>query len=427
MIKRTLLVTLALASSTYDASGQLSPASARTLAMGGTTTASVEEFGAIGVNPAGLAMPGSGFSLALAPSGATVGLSPISWKDFYDWQGAVVPAAVRQEWLARIQGTGAQRIDFGADVSLISLSIGNLGLQVSSSVVGGMSLPAGAAELLLFGNAGLTGSPEDISVSGLAVDAFAVSTAAASYAISIGDAAAIGITGKYLLGHGLLLGTAPAGGFVSDPIQASIELPVVGPCEDPGLGDCVSDPMSGGRGFGFDVGFMADLGAVRVGAAVHDALNTFAWDETTLSFRDGSLLVNADSSSATFDERPLSAAPGPLRSRIADMVIQPTVRAGVAFEGLPGVTLTGDIERRIGEGGLVFRPESRMGVGAEYHGLGFIRLQGGAALVTGGRMISGGATLVLGPLNLSGAAAMRSGDEIGETAAGQIVVSIGGR
>jgi len=109
------------------------------------------------------------------------------------------------------------------------------------------------------------------------------------------------------------------------------------------------------------------------------------------------------------------------------MVIQPTVRAGVAFEGLPGVTLTGDIERRIGEGGLVFRPESRMGVGAEYHGLGFIRLQGGAALVTGGRMISGGATLVLGPLNLSGAAAMRSGDEIGETAAGQIVVSIGGR
>ena len=35
MIKRTLLVTLALASSTYDASGQLSPASARTLARPG--------------------------------------------------------------------------------------------------------------------------------------------------------------------------------------------------------------------------------------------------------------------------------------------------------------------------------------------------------------------------------------------------------
>lgn len=109
------------------------------------------------------------------------------------------------------------------------------------------------------------------------------------------------------------------------------------------------------------------------------------------------------------------------------MVIRPTLRAGVSFEGLPGFTVTGDLERRIGEGGMLFHPESRMGVGAEFHGLGFIRVQGGASLIAGGQMVSGGVSLVLGPLNMSSAMALRSGDEVGEAATGQVVVSIGGR
>ncbi len=427
MLKRSLLLALALASTMSDLSGQLSYASARTLGMGGNTTAYVEEFGAIGVNPAGLAMPGSGFSVAIAPSRASVGLYPVSLSDLADWQGVFVPSSVRQGWLSRIESVDTQTIDIGADVSAFSMSIGKFGLQVSSTATGTVALPSGAAELLLFGNAGLTGAPSDISVSGLSVDAFALSTGAASYAFSVGDAAAIGVTGKYLLGHGLLFGTAPRGGFVSDPVEASLEIPLIAPCEDSLSGDCVSDLMSGGSGFGVDVGFMADLGAIRVGAAVQDVVNTFAWDERALSFRDGSLLVNADSSFVIFDERPLSDAPASLRSRIADMVIRPTLRAGVSFEGLPGFTVTGDVERRIGEGGMLFRPESRMGVGAEFHGLGFIRVQGGASLIAGGQMVSGGVSLVLGPLNMSSAVALRSGDEVGEAATGQVVVSIGGR
>ncbi|MCS5661107.1 MAG: hypothetical protein NZ842_11975, partial [Dehalococcoidia bacterium] len=43
---------------------QLGDASATTLGLSGNNTATVRGFGAISVNPAGLAMSGSGFSLA---------------------------------------------------------------------------------------------------------------------------------------------------------------------------------------------------------------------------------------------------------------------------------------------------------------------------------------------------------------------------
>jgi hypothetical protein len=427
MRTHSLLLFLGFAIYASPTTAQLGAASARTLGMGGNVTAAVEEFGAIGVNPAGLAMPGSGFSLALVPMRANLGLSPVSWADAFEWQGVVVPTSVRSDWLAQIEASGAQRVDFGLDLTGFAMTLGSVGLQLSTVVSGAVSLPPDAAQLFLFGNAGRIGEPEDLNLAGFAIDGFALSTAAASFALPIGSRAAIGVTGKYILGHGVLFGEAPTGSFTSNPIGASAELPFVAPCDDEVTGQCVSDPFAGGTGFGIDVGFMADLGVLRIGAAAHDVLNTFAWDESVLSFRDGRVVVGADSTDVVFDERPISQAPASMRARLADMVIRPTVRAGVALDAFPGLTVTGDIQRRLGEGGMIFQPTSRMGVGAEFHGLGIVRLQGGAALITDGREFSGGLALVLGPLNLSGAASLRSGDAIGESTFAQVVLSLGGR
>ena len=75
---RSAAVTVGFAASTLllaaaPAGAQLVNVSARSLALGGNDTAVARAFGAISVNPAGLAMPGSDFSLAVLPVRAYAG------------------------------------------------------------------------------------------------------------------------------------------------------------------------------------------------------------------------------------------------------------------------------------------------------------------------------------------------------------------
>src|SRR5690606_41426246 len=90
--------TLALALGSTGAGAQLAHASASTLALSDNTTAHARAFGAISVNPAGLGMPGSGFSLALVPVQARVGLAPVTRADLVEYEGLVVPTAVVEDW-----------------------------------------------------------------------------------------------------------------------------------------------------------------------------------------------------------------------------------------------------------------------------------------------------------------------------------------
>ena len=93
-------------------SAQLAHASATTLGLSGNNTATVRGLGAISVNPAGLAMEGSDFSLALFPTQVRSNLDPIHLADLSDVQRMVIPEATKDEWLNRVTTEGGQTGSF---------------------------------------------------------------------------------------------------------------------------------------------------------------------------------------------------------------------------------------------------------------------------------------------------------------------------
>ncbi|MEO2166817.1 MAG: hypothetical protein ABGY42_01605, partial [bacterium] len=108
-----LVALAALALMAAPASAQLANASASTLGLSGNNTATVRGFGAISVNPAGLAMPGSGFSLALLPIQLRTGLDPVDLQDLADVEGTLLSAATKEEWLTRVVANGGETGSFG--------------------------------------------------------------------------------------------------------------------------------------------------------------------------------------------------------------------------------------------------------------------------------------------------------------------------
>ena len=107
------------------ATAQLANASASALGLSGNNTATVRGFGAISVNPAGLAMPGSGFSLTfpLLSIQARSGLDPITLSDLTDFEDIVVPDATKQTWLDEITADGGQTGTVGVDISELALTL----------------------------------------------------------------------------------------------------------------------------------------------------------------------------------------------------------------------------------------------------------------------------------------------------------------
>ena len=99
-------------------SAQLADASATTLGLSGNNTATARGLAAISVNPAGLAMPGSGFSLAFFATQVRLGSAPISLTDLKDVQGILIPATTRADWLALVS-------DEGGEGARIVMSFGN--------------------------------------------------------------------------------------------------------------------------------------------------------------------------------------------------------------------------------------------------------------------------------------------------------------
>lgn len=425
-VTAVVVTTVALGLGTHRAEAQLAEASASTLALSGAHTATVRGFGAISVNPAGLGMPGSGFSLALLPMQGRAGFGPVTLSDLYEYQGVVVPDAVKEEWLSAITAAGGQSAEAGGDISGLALTFGNFGLQVSTSGSASFNLPSGAAEAYLYGNAGRTGEATELDLTGLGVDAFASTTGALSYAFPVGPAM-LGVTGKYTVGHGLAVARASSGSVSTDPIRIDLESPAVAPCDDTVLGSCTESMGSNGSGLGADVGFMMDLPAVRIGASIVNLFNTFAWDVETLSYRPGTALVEQDTAEVDFDEAPYSGAPADLRAVVDDYTFKPTLRAGAAMDFPMDLTVSADIHHRVSDEGLDIGPRSHLGVGAEWRALRLIHLRAGLGLVSGGTQISGGTSLVLGPVNLSVAGALRSGDEIDQTSLAQFTLSFGDR
>lgn len=418
-----LVAAVALLGLTLAAPGaaQLANASATTLGVGGNATATARGFGAISVNPAGLGMSRSGFSLAVVPVSVREGLAPVTLSDLKDYEGILVPAATKEAWMARVAEKGQQTGAAGVEVSGFAFAVGHFGFQVSTLAKASMDLAPDVVEAALYGNAGRTGTPADLYFDASALDAFGVTTAGLSLGWPLsseqGDMA-LGVTLKYSVGHVVAVGRDQGGRFEGDPVRVDVDFPMITFDED-------GETFNNGSGVGVDVGFQMKRDRVSVGAAVLNVFNTFSWNGDKLIYRPGTVVFEEGSNDTDFDGQPFANAPAAIRQVLDDMKFDPTISVGAAYDVDPDFTVSADIRNRFGDG-MSLLPKLHAGVGAEYRGVDFLHLRGGAAVISDGFQFGGGLSLILGPVNLSFAAAMQKGD-FEDTNVGQFSLSFGGR
>lgn len=411
------------------ATAQLQSASSAGLGTADNYTALARGFAALGLNPAALGLPESpGFSLALIPVSVQAGVDPVTLGDLKDFEGRQIPDATKNDWLDRIGASGSEEVLAGARASALSLTVGNFGLQASTIAHARASISEPVAELLLFGNAGRTGSPADLTLTGSTMDAWAVTTVGASFGLRLGarigtyenQSFAVGATLKYSVGNALLLGRERGGSVTSDPVAVSVQFPVV-------QTDTAGKKWSNGSGVGLDVGAAWEGGPWSVGLAVHNLFNTFEWDRSKLFFRPGEAIFNASTKDANVGAVPAEGTPAAdaLLSEVGHQKFDPILVAAAAYDISPMVTVMGEWRNRFGDGMEVV-PKLHLGAGVEVRPAPLLKLRAGLAGITDGFQVAGGGSLVLGPVNLSGAYLRQSGNA-GDASFGQLTLSFVGR
>lgn len=396
---RGAAVAVALLSS--YAGAQLPNASTAAFGMGGNFTAIARGYEAVRWNPANLAMPGRPLiSLGAFIGGGNVGTEPIDLSTMHKFSGSDVDSATRVSWIEQARLAGGQRGRFDGSVTPIALSVGPIGFHAGASVYSTMNLSPDAWEAFLFGNAGNNGGqPKTLDLTGTSLRFGAISSGGASIALPIpinltngmlkNERAAIGVTGKYLIGNALLIADDAGSSFGS---SVQVNLPIVRPGEDPD-GTPYFDL---GRGTAMDVGLSWSGGSWRVGALVENVFNNFAWDTTKLAFSPGTGVIDSDTSWTEFDAVPFTAAPAAMKKIVTDQVFKPGISIGAALALTKSLTLTADLKQYTGgDEAIVFGPKNHFGVGAEWRVLPFIPLRAGVASVTDGWQAGAGAGLRL--------------------------------
>lgn len=401
-----------LAAAAAPALAQLPGAGAAATGLGDNYTAVARGVDAAAWNPAGLGMPGNPrFSLAFGGR-ADAGISPVSLTDVAAYAILPLPDDVRSRWLADIREQGALRLNGSLGGSPFALSTGRFAIQVGSQLHGIGELAPDAAELVLFGNAGLTGEPRDLSFAGTRFLTSVVTTGAVSYAqplaLRLGPLPeqhfAIGATFKYIVGNALAMGTDRSSVASTEPLGVRVDFPVVQ--SDSAFGD----NGNAGSGLGLDVGASWRAGPYAIGASVQNVLNTFAWNVDDFYWRAGQATYGADGSTQDFDTlRTMADAPADVRKGVTDLRYAPVVALGGAWTLSPRVMLVADMRQRVGEGRMNVGAETHVGAGVELRPVRFLPIRLGGSAVTGGYRVSGGLGIELGWLNV----AVSSGSRIG--------------
>jgi hypothetical protein len=386
--------------------GQLPNPGAAALGMGDNYTALARGSNAISSNPAGLAMPdGPSASGSIFAVRGVAGLGPIGLGDLADFEGESVPDEVRQQWLDQIVSAGGERGSASAEVTYLAAQAGRFGVQVATAAHLAGDIAAGAAELLLFGNAGRTGEAVDIALDGSSFDVVVASTAGFSYAHPIvrerERSLSLGATIKYTVGHLMVTAVDLGSETTADPLGIQVEFPIVET-------DTRSSLAGGerGSGVGLDLGVAWREGRFLAGLVVKNVVNSFAWNEETLNYRAGRVSVTGSSRVTDFEEQEFASAPDGARMRVRDLEYPPVVAAGLAYEFHSDFRLSADLRQRIGEG-EPSEAATHLGVGAEYRPLRWLPARAGTAVTADGFLLSGGIGLDLAPVRLDAAAARR--------------------
>ena len=402
-LERVLRIALILLMLPATGAAQLANPNPLALGWGGGSTAAARGFEAISTNPAGLA-ESSGFTLAVLATSLRWGLGPVDLGDLARWQDLDVPRNVREGWLERVLAEGSEAGTTGADLTLVSLSRGSLGFQLSTHASGTLDLNGDAAELLLFGNAGLTGEVRDFRLGGSQADGFLITTAALGYGLGVGQlgggAVQVGGTLTYSLGHGLALARDNGSALRGDPLELDLRLPVLH--VDGGTS------ARQGSGFGLHLGGLWTSERWSFGLSVRNALQTFEWELDGLVFRPGTALFDVANSESDFDSRPAVGAPPILLDAVDELRFRPSISLGASLSVSENLRVIGELRTRFGEG-MVTGPGELAAVGAEYRPLPGVPIRLGVAAIEHGLQLSAGTAVALGRFSLAGAAALRTG------------------
>ncbi|HJQ20847.1 MAG TPA: hypothetical protein VJ867_10890 [Gemmatimonadaceae bacterium] len=393
-----------------SAVAQLPNASTAAFAMGGNFTAIARGFEAVSWNAANLAMPGRPLiSFGLGILGGNAGLAPVDLNALHKFSGQVIDDATKAQWVELAKEEGGQRGEIEGSITPLALTVGPIGLQLGTSFYTNLNLSPDAWEAWLFGNAGRTGGqPKTLDLTGTSVRAAAFTTGAVSFALPIPinltmgmlshEKAAIGITGKYIIGNGLIVAqdlgsTVPASGDIT------VDLPVIAVRTD-SLVDVPTQASDyrgrAGSGIGADLSVAWSGGPWRAGAVFENVVNTFKWDTTMLAYMPGAGTFSPDTSDINFDQHSYSSAPQALKDIVAAQAFKPAVRIGAAMQVSRALTLTADMKTTVAnKDAILVGPKSHVGVGAEWRVLPFIPLRAGVASVSDGWQAGAGVGLRL--------------------------------
>ncbi len=373
-------------------------------------------------NPANMGLPGTPkFSLEIPAVGVSYGSAPISLKEIKNYEGELIPDDVKSEWLDRIRDEGGYQLAVEAVARGVGVSYGPFALNILGAGVGRANLPPDAAELLLFGNAGEDGDPSDLVFDNGRASGFGLSYAMLSYGHVVmrkeeagkTKLLSIGASAKYVMGHAYMNMWEVEGVINEDPLEADIVFPLVTITPDDGFK--VTD------GFGLDLGVAYQQGKLTVGVGVTDVINTLVWDPDKASVRDGSAVVNDDSSAANFDKKSLDdpTVDPEIRDRaiqeLKNAELDPVLQASAAYRFRDDLTFVGQFVHRTGNRVIQTDARTSLGVGAEYRPLPILPVRAGFAVITGGVRWSIGAGIEFWGMRLDLAYGRRYSNDIGDT------------
>ena len=396
---RCLLVLAAAAAFADKSSAQLPSASAASLGMGDNYTALARGFAAVSWNPANLGLAGNpNFSLTFLGARGTGDLGPVTLKDVSTYSGQILPDAVRDEWMRRVEDGKGESGTLGASVTYLALSVGNIGFQAATSVSGEANLAPGAIELALYGNAGRTGAARDVSLAGSRMTSAVTSTFAFALALpkktDLGTFS-LGATAKYIMGNALLHGEDRGSVLGAAPTTVDVRFPVI-----------VSDTSGGsgvgnhGRGVGIDLGAAYQGGALSVSVVMQNVVNSFRWDAESMYYYPLQAFFNSDTSFNVTRSQPLATAPADVQAWVTSLRFRPAVSFGAALRASDRLTLSADVRQQVGTG-LSIEERTHVGVGAQLHVLPFVPLRAGAAYVTDGYLLTAGTGIEVAGVSIS--------------------------
>jgi len=406
---RIFAAVLSVAATAQTAHGQLPAASAAGFSMAGNYTALARSYDAIAYNPAGLALgQQKPFAISLFSASVNSGINPIRFSDIKAHENTLIPASTRERWLQQI-GTGRETGGTSGGFSIFALSIRNFGAQLGVIGGGEVNLNQDAAEALLFGNAGRTGSAKDFNFSGSNANGSLFGVGAVSYAIPLGAKSpdrqvAFGVTAKYI--RGIAAARASDHGSTTTADRINVEFPTIY-TDSTHVGNA-------GSGFGVDLGLSVVRSGTTYSVTARNVVNTFAWNTAAFTSRAGGFTFDGVNNASNFDEQPYSSAPTAMRGTFEAEKFKPELAAGVARTVRPSLLITADASQHFGNG-INLTPKMKVGLGAEYTGFSVLALRGGAAAITDGFQGAAGVGIRVAGFEMSVGAMMRSTNGNGET------------